>query len=382
MNKIVQFGAGNIGRGFVGQLSSQSGWETVFIDIDETLLNAINERGTYDIHIVDKNTYRISVTNIRAVDGRDIGQVAEELATADLVSTAVGANIIRHIAAPICRGIEKRSQLPTPRPLNILLCENLLHAAAIMREHLAAEIAEEAMDFLASQIGLAETVIGRMVPIVPEEKKKEDPLYIAVEEFAILPIDSNAIIGPCPDIKGLDPEPNLFAFEERKLFTHNCGHMLCALWGYEKGYEFLWEAADDEEIRSSTLAAMQETGEALVKKHGFDPLDYQAHTKDLVERFRNKALGDTIARVARDPIRKLGPNDRLIGAANLCMEQGIEPAHLVQGIISAIRYDPPEDPGAIELQNQMNEDGLETVLKNICQLEPDSALFKMIVKRF
>jgi mannitol-1-phosphate 5-dehydrogenase len=379
MKKAVHFGAGNIGRGFLGQLYSQSGWETVFIEVVPEVLEAINSRGRYDIHIVDKKCYDIPVTNVRAVDGRDVEKVAAEIGTADIVSTAVGANVLERIALPLAKGIERRGRQKSPKPLNILLCENLLQASQVMRRHLAERVAPDAQRYLASGVGLVETVISRMVPLTPEEKRARDPLYIEVEEYAILPVDAKAFVGDIPDIRGLQPRQNFAAYTERKLFTHNCGHVLCALWGYEKGYTFIWEATEDDGIRRRTLAALRESGEALIRKHGFTPEEHYAHIDDLIERFRNRALGDTIFRVARDPIRKLGRNDRLVGAALLATEYGIRPENLVRGIVSALRYDNPEDPQALKLQEVLKNDGLEQVLGKVCELESGNALYRLIL---
>lgn len=380
MKKAVHFGAGNIGRGFLGQLYCQSGWETWFVDVDQDVLAALERRKGYEIHIVDKRSYTVSITHVRALDGRHVDQVASEIETADLVSTAVGANVLKSLSSPLARGIERRAKRIPLAPLNVLLCENLLHAAEIARGYLQAEIAAGAADYLARHVGLVETVISRMVPITPKEKKIQDPLYIAVEEYATLPFDARAWLGPLPEIRGLQPEQNLVALEERKLFTHNCGHTLCALWGCEKGYQYIWEAAGDPDIRRRTLEALWESGEALIRKHGFSRGQHQAHIDDLLDRFENRALADTIARVARDPIRKIGPNERLVGAARLALEYGVRPLHLVKGIVSALRYDAADDPKAVDLQQQLKKEGLEAVLVKISGLEPGSPLFEMILE--
>jgi len=218
-----------------------------------------------------------------------------------------------------------------------------------------------------------------MVPITPEEKREADPLYVAVEEYAILPVDARAFVGEIPGIRGLQPQEDFAAYTERKLFTHNCGHVLCALWGYERGYTYLWEATEDADVRERALAALRESGEALIRKHGFTTEEHHAHIEDLIERFKNRALGDTIFRVARDPVRKLGRTDRLVGAALLALEYGVEPTHLVQGIISALRYDNPADPVAVGLQEKLANEGPEAVLTEVCGLTPDEPLYQLIL---
>lgn len=380
MRKAVHFGAGNIGRGFLGQLYSQSGWETVFVDVDPPVLAALRDRGGYEIQIVDRRSYAVPVSRVRAVDGRQAEQVASEMESADLVSTAVGANVLKLLASPLARGIERRARRARSGPLNILLCENLLHAAEVLRAALEAEVAADARDYFHQQVGLVETVISRMVPLMPPEKKAQDPLAIAVEEYAVLPYDARAWIGPPPAIRGLKPEDHLPALEERKLFVHNCGHTLCALWGNEKGYDTIWQAVEDEDILCRTREAMWEAGEALVRQGAFRREEQEAHIQNLLERFGNRALGDTIARVARDPIRKLGPNERLIGSARLALECGIRPNRLVQGIASALRYRNEGDPKAVELEGLLRTEGIPGVLARVSGLHPGSPLYEMILK--
>lgn len=378
MNKAVHFGAGNIGRGFLGQLYSQSGWKTVFVDVDDVVLDALNIRGGYQIHIVDRESYIIDVENVRAVRGTDTNTVAEELKQADLVSTAVGQNVLKAIAPPLAAGITLRAE--GGKPLNILLCENMLNAAQTMRSYLDEFVPDHASRYLEEKVGLIETVISRMVPITPPEKREEDPLYIAVEDFSILPFDAKAFVGPYPDIKGLQPTHDLAAYTEKKLFIHNGAHYLLALWGHEKGYEFVWQSAEDKEIVDRTIAAIRPVAKALAIKYEWGADEVLNYLQNIIQRTQNRGLGDTVSRVARDPARKLGRRDRLVGAALLALQFGFEPEGLVEGIVSALRYNHPEDKGAGELQTIMKTETPEAVLSKICGLSSSEPLFRMIAE--
>jgi len=380
MNKAVHFGAGNIGRGFLGQLYSQSGWETVFVDVDQRVVEAINRRRSYQIEILGDRNYFIEVANVRAVDGRQIDAVAAEISSAALIGTSVGGAILKHIAPAIAAGLARRAENGAG-PISIVICENLLHAGRILKELILQHANDACRRYVDSQVGFAETVVGRMVPIVPDEKRTADPLYIGVEAYATLPIDKRGFPAGLPAIKGLEFHDNLEGYEERKLFTHNCGHALCAYFGAEKGYEYIWQAVGDSAIRAKVTAALDETSAALVRKHGFSNHEQQAHVDDLLHRFANRALGDTVARVGRDPLRKLGPNDRLIGGARLVLETGSEPRHVVDGILSALRYRNAADPAAVELAAMLEKQGIEHVLSSVCGLSPDEKLYGMIMER-
>jgi len=126
--------------------------------------------------------------------------------------------------------------------------------------------------------------------------------------------------------------------------------------------------------------AMDSVCSALVKTHSLGPVGLAENVYDLLRRFRCRALGDTIARVAGDPIRKLsGPHGRLIGAARLCLSCGTVPEGIIHSIALALRYDNPLDESAVQLQEMIAAKGLTSVLKDICGLGPDEQLYSLIL---
>lgn len=380
MKKAVHFGAGNIGRGFLGQLYSQSGWETVFVDVVPEVIAALNSHHAYEIEILEETRQTVRVENVRAVDGRDINAVAREIETADLLGTSVGVNALPHIVPALANGLQARLEA-NARPVTIVICENLLDAADSLRAMLNDALPQEGRSYLQSSVGFAETVISRMVPVVTQEQRAKDILYVGVEAYAALPIDRRGFMGEPPEVAGFEYHDGLVPFEERKLFTHNCGHALCAYFGYEKGYTYIYETVEDDALRSRVVKGLWESGEALCLKHGFKRQQHQEHIDDLLRRFGNRALGDTVARVGRDPIRKLGPKDRLIGSAQIALAYGISPTVLVDGITSALRYGSPDDAKAVELQDRLRTNGLPCVLREVCGLEDGDALHALILDR-
>lgn len=377
MHTAVHFGAGNIGRGFLGQLYWQSGWETVFVDVVDAVVAALNERGAYTLQVVDEHCEALTIDRVRAIHGRDTEAVAEAIADCDLASTAVGVRALPNIAPSLAAGLARRAQR-SAEPLNVVVCENLLDAAHRLREGVLAAASPAARAFIAERVGFVSTVVSRMVPIVPDEVRARDPLYVAVEAYCTLPVDATAFVGGIPPIQGFLPVPNIAAHEERKLFCHNCGHALCAYAGHQKGLTYIAEAITETSVRSLVLGGLAETGQALIAKHGFDPAEHQAHVDDLLRRFANRSLGDTIARVGRDPIRKLGRHDRLVGAALLCLDKGIQPRRIIEGIRAALAYDRCDDPEAQRLQEMLRSRGLHAVLSEVCGLRPDEELWRLI----
>jgi mannitol-1-phosphate 5-dehydrogenase len=281
----------------------------------------------------------------------------------------------------------RRLLYPGTVPLNVITCENLLGAGRFLRELVRTELEQVAMagyhrtlsqrEFDA-RFGFVEAVVSRMVPIVPDEIRRRDPLWIACEPYARLPVDAAAIRGPVPPIAGLEPVENIVAHQRRKLASHNMSHAVCAYLGYHAGHEFIWQAMDDPQVERVVRGAMEETGRALCLRFNFDPAEEAAYEEDLRQRYRNRALGDQVRRVAADPLRKLGPQDRLIGSARLCLEEGIEPTNVLRGIRAALAYDDPADPTAVTLQDMLGTNGLRGVLRDICGLVETEPLYRRL----
>lgn len=382
MLKAVQFGAGNIGRGFTAQLFTESGYEVVFVDIADPVVGLINNKKSYPIEIVGDGAETVTIKNIRAVNSKDIDSVASEIQNAPIVCTAVGVNVLKFIAPAIAAGIKLRAEGGVESPLNIIICENLLHASDILKGYILAELPDSLKDYVDSHVGFVESVVSRMVPVMTEEDRKKDPLRVVVEAYKTLPVDKKGFVGPIPEIAGFSPYDNFEGYVERKLFTHNLGHASAAYLGYLKGYHYIYQAVADPEIRDRVNHVLGETGKALIQKWGFTPEEHQAHIDDLLKRFANAALGDTVARVGRDPIRKLGPNDRIIGGAKLAASYGIEPQNTCLVAAAALLYDNPEDDAAVKVQSIIRDAGVLGVLEGVCGLDPKGALASEIEAQF
>lgn len=376
--KAVQFGAGNIGRGFLGQLYYESGYETTFVDVDVQLIRTINARGSYPLRIEDDETYTVTIGNVRALHAEQTEEVAAALAAADLASTAVGVSVLPKIAPLIAAGIRQRIARSDALPLNIIVCENMIDGGPYLREQVRPYLPPHLHSAFDLKIGFVEASIGRMVPVMTDEQKREDPLLVRVEAYGELPVDKAGIKGPIPPLINMQPQDNFGAYVERKLFVHNAGHAATAYLGYLRGHRFIWQAIRDPRVRSEVELALAESSEALVRKHGLDRAELDLHTADLLRRFANSALGDQVDRVARDPVRKLGPRDRLIGAAQLCVEQGVRPAHLAFAAAAAMRYDHPQDAAAQVIKAVYRRDGVRGVCREVCRLSEESPLIPLI----
>ena len=383
MKEAVIFGAGNIGRGFIGQLFSESGYGVTFVDVDQPLLDALNRRGQYTIRLVtNAKTEEVTVGPARAVHAGNTDEVAALVSRAQIGATAVGANVLKHVAPNIARGIQRRAEIGNTDPLHLIICENLKGAAGIVRGMVKDLLPPEQHGFMQSHIGFVDTVIARMVPPPTPEMRTQDPSLIVVEPYKELPVDRNGFLGEPPKIVGMTPYAPFSFFTERKLYIHNAGHAVLAYLGYLAGYEYGYDALADDEIYFQVRGAMEESALTLHRKYHPPKGALLTNIDDLLHRFENKVLGDTILRLGRDPIRKLGRTDRLVGAALNALAEGVLPVNLVAGIAAALKFRHPEDALAHELQTKLHGYGIARTLGEVCELQPGEPLFDLVVERY
>jgi mannitol-1-phosphate 5-dehydrogenase len=377
----VQFGAGNIGRGFLAQLFTESSLEVVFVDVSSPLVEALNARRSYSLHIVGDRAETIEIQNVRAVHGADREAVAREIAKAEIICTAVGASALPHIAPTLAAGLIARA-LEGGKPINILLCENLHDAASRLRGLVAEHLPSHTREQILARTGFVQAVVSRMVPIQTDEERAQDLLAVRAEGYKHLPVDAAAFVDPFPNIVGVEPTFQFEAMVERKLYTHNCAHAVLGYLGCMAGHRYGYEALEDGRIASLLRAVLAETSDALIRKHGFSRETQDAHVQDLSHRFRNRALGDTCLRLARDPMRKLAGDDRLVGAARLCESQNVKPRALAWAIVAALRHSDPDDPSSCEVQRLVRDLGRDAAIKRICGISPDEPLAALVREAF
>jgi mannitol-1-phosphate 5-dehydrogenase len=314
--RIVIFGAGKIGRSFIGQLFSRGGYELVFVDVDKELVRLLNNAGSYKVLIKDVVEKEIVVNNIRAVDGSNKEELVREVAHAGILAVSVGKNALAKIIPAIARGLELRfSKDQNTTALDIILAENMRSAAAFVKENLESNLPA---DFpIDERVGLIETSIGKMVPIMTKADITHDPLQVFAEAYNDLILDKRGFRNPIPDIQGLAPMDNIAAWVDRKAFIHNLGHSAAAYFGFyhHSEMQYMYQILNDTKVYRFTKAVMQQAANVLlaVYPEDFTSEDLQHHIDDLLGRFKNQALGDTVFRVGQDLRRKLGEDDRFVG---------------------------------------------------------------------
>jgi len=378
MKTAIMYGGGNIGRGFIGKVFADSGYEVCFLDIMQDIIDEMNARGEYTVRIVsNEGETDTTVKPVRAVNSLTDAAI-DEIVNCEIMATAVGVNVLPRIAPVIAKGVVARMER-TGRPLDIILCENQLGADELMRGWIYEKLTDDQKAWADANLGLVEASIGRMVPPLTPEMRAQDKLLICVEPYSELPVDRDAFRGEIPELTGLIPYSPFEFYIKRKLFLHNGGHALCAYLGYEKDYEYIWQAIADPEIYAAAKASMMASAAALVAKFGEGVREnVESNVTDLLLRFQNRALKDTVARVGADPVRKLRRNDRIVGAALFAIEQGVDPAPIVQGIVAALHFDREGDATAPEIQAAMKEQGIGYVMTHYMGLSLGEPLYAMI----
>lgn len=375
MSSVI-FGAGKIARGFIGHLLYLSGIPFVFVEKYEGLVDLVNSRGQYTVNVLGSPEKNCVVKGAKALDFSDAEKIAEAIAEADVVFNAVGGKNLESLVPYMVKGIEKKAK--RGGTLNFVTCENWKEPARILREGIEASISKEYREFFHKNVGVTEAVIMRSAIEAEEAQLKEDPLTVNVQDFWQLPVDYSRVVGELPDIMGLQKVEEFSGFLERKFYTYNAANGTVSYLGALLGYKHIADAAHDERILKILDGVYGETAAALSRKHGY-PLDEQLEfAQGSKRKLQDYRIVDYIERNARDPMRKLGPDDRLVGSARMVESYGVAPENLCTSIAAAIYYTSEGDPSAEELKRLREEKGVDYILENVCKLEPDGALAKLV----
>lgn len=372
--KAVHFGAGNIGRGFVGLLLHEGGYDLVFSDVAAPLVDEINAVSEYTVHEVGDGGSDKVVTGFRALNSQtDPQAVVDEIATANVVTTAVGPTILRFVAPHILAGLALRD--PAAAPLQVMACENAIGATDQLRDEIRAQ-AGDAWDAVSARAVFANTAVDRIVPAQPDGAGVD----VTVEPFFEWAIERGPFGDTPPTIPGAHFVDDLAPFIERKLFTVNTGHAATAYFGARAGIEKISDALADPAIRSSVEAALEETSALLEAVHGLDAADLAEYRATILRRFANPALPDTAQRVGRQPLRKLSRNERFVGPAAAAAERGLSTTALVAAMGAALAFDEPDDEQSVQLQQKLRDEDAEAFTASVTGLEPGHPLFAPVAE--
>ena len=342
---VVVVGAGATGRGHVGQLASESGYRLVLLDKDEALCRALAASGSYTVKLVSVHTRTVTVSGYSIFHTSELDAFYPLFRDASIIFTAVCPGNLPD-AADSLRGLFARwlREDDGTHFKNVLCCENMNRSSSTFREMLLSGFPEELRGRLETQVGFADTMVARVVA------KPSNPLELLGEEYSEWTADRAALRGPeMPAVRTLELVDDQQRFLQRKLYIHNAGHATLGYLGFLKGYTYIHEAAQDPEIMLVCKKAIEESGWAIEKEYGF-PADVIARYRDaLTDKCTSSELPDEILRVVREPLRKLGPEERFFGPIGLMLKHGRQPEYLLYGVCAALLAKIPSDVQSEEI---------------------------------
>lgn len=357
----VGFGFGAIQSGLFLYEAYTSGafGRLVVAEVVPAVVSAVRGAGGYftvNIAHADRiESVRVGAIEIEnPADDADRARLIEAVAQADEIGTAVPSVNFYTSDSPgsihrvLAEGLRRKAAEKLLRAV-IYTAENHNHAAEILEAAVMTEIPEAEHDAVRARVRFLNTVIGKMSGVPSGDTQGLQPVTpgdtraFLVEAFNRILI--SRIDFPEPFERGLtvfEEKADLLPFEEAKLYGHNGMHAVAAYHARLQGLRYMSELRDKRDLLDTARAALiDESGAALVKKYAgldalFTPEGMTAYADDLIMRMSNPYLRDEVARVTRDPERKLGWDDRLIGAMRLALAHGIEPNLFARGAAAAV----------------------------------------------
>lgn len=376
---ILIFGAGKIGRSFIGQLFGNAGYQVVFVDANPSLVRELNLRRSYPVLIkAPDREERLLIKHVRAIHALEQDAVAEAIGKAAMMAISVGKTALPEVASLVAAGLIKREQNFPGRVLDIILAENMRSADVFFREKLREHLPSSyPLDEL---IGLVETSIGKMVPLMTVRDVKADPVQVFAEPYNTLILDRKGFRGMIPSIDAFSLKDNMKAWVDRKAFIHNLGHATAAFYGHLLHPEatYMYEILADPGILSFTRSVMEESAQILrsVYPGEYSAVDLSHHIEDLLTRFQNRNLGDTIYRVGSDLQRKLGADDRFMGIIRKAIEHHQSYGLILEAMAMGFHFKAASEDGQlfsgdVEFHRRVSRNQ-DLLLKKICGLDTEN----------
>lgn len=374
--RAVHFGAGNIGRGFIGEILFKNDFEIFFVDINQEILDNLNERHAYTIGFAAPEQEQLTVSNVSGLHSQqNEEEIAQHICDSSIITTAIGPNVLPYIAPVIAKGLKARFDQGIKENMDVVACENMIGGTTFLREKVMEHVEDEDVrTYIEEHVGFPDAAVDRIVP----QQDHADPLFVTVEPFSEWVIDESAMKATEVRLEGVKYVSDLTPYIERKLFTVNTGHATVAYTGAYYGYEEIGEAIADERVLNQLTAVLSETGALLESKWDFDADTHATYVKTIIERFQNPYISDSITRVARTPIRKLGYDERFIRPIREANERGLDHHSLVETVAMIYDYEDPSDSESVKLQELLKAKPLEEVVRETTNLQSEELILEIV----
>lgn len=373
--RALHFGGGNIGRGFIGEVLFENGFETVFVDVNDEVIDALNEFNEYTIELAQEDKKHIKIENVYGINNATHPEaVVAAFENANIVTTAIGANILPLIAPLIAEGIKKRMEVNSTQSLDILACENMIGGSDFLKAEVIKHLSEEEIQYLEQYIGFPNAAVDRIVPL----QSHEDKLFVSVEPYREWVVDASTMKNKELRLVGVNYAESLQPYIERKLFTVNTGHATTAYNGKFAGYKTIDEALEDSAVKAEVKNVLEETGALMIEKWGFDTEEHQSYIEKIISRFTNPHISDDITRVGRTPIRKIGYDERFIRPMREAYERDLPVDHLINTVAKVLVYRDDSDEESQKLVQLLADKPVEQVIREVTGLEEETLINKIV----
>lgn len=375
--KVLHFGAGNIGRGFIGILLKNSNYEITFVDVSDDLVNEINEKKAYEIKYLDEDSTSEIVSGVQALHGiKQVDEIIEQIATCDLITTSMGQDNLKYITRNIALGLSKRCHKQNYSAMDIIACENGIKVSSFFKTLIMAELCPEEQEFIEQYVGFVDTTVDRIVP----NQVNENICDVQVEPAFEWVLDQGQVKQNF-SISDANYENDLGYYNKRKLLTVNLTHSLIGYIGYQKKYQYVHEAIADPIVEQIVVAALNDIAQALVIEFGVELAVQLAYSHKTLSRFKNKRIVDELSRVARNPLTKLSKDERYISPLKILIANQAECSGISTAIAYALAYNNPAENQAMDMQDIIKVNGIKRSIELITGLE-DENVINLIVQQY
>ena len=379
--KAVIIGAGKIGRGLIAGILRTNGIEYCFIETDPALIRQFRENSQYLLHILGGREQIIPMRTVPIYALFETAEIEKRLLEADLIFTAVGGRNLREVGEFLGERLEHiLPERSWARALNMIVHENWKYKDSDLSENIQKKLSKENQSLFQDMVGICTAIsMGLSVDPVDEESRKREPLGIWMQDQWSIFVNKAGYKGDLPKIKGIGFVDQFLQLQSQALYTNNASSAVISYIGWLKGYQYVSDAAHDPEIETLLDQAYREIEAGLVRGLHIFPKDQQEFARRAKEKYQDIRIRDTVKRHARDPLRKLAPDERLLAPARMAVKSGMEPKALAAGIAAALYYEDPEDESACRLAALRREKGEAFVLHEICGLEKGEPLEQLIL---
>lgn len=373
--KALHFGGGNIGRGFIGEVLYENGFETAFVDVNAEIIDALNEFNEYTIELAQEDKKQIKIENVIGINNATHPEaVVEAFETTDIVTTAIGANILPLVAPLIAKGIQKRMEINSTQPLDILACENMIGGSDFLKGEVVKHLSEIEVQYVDKYIGFPNAAVDRIVPL----QSHEDKLFVSVEPYREWVVDASTLKNKELTLAGVHYAESLQPYIERKLFTVNTGHATTAYNGKFAGYKTIDKALEDDAVKEEVKNVLEETGALMIEKWGFDVEEHQNYIEKIISRFTNPHISDDITRVGRTPMRKIGYDERFIRPMRESYERGLSVDHLINTVAKVLVYRDDSDEESQKLVQLLDSKPVKQVVTEVTGLKEEVLVDRIV----